>query len=120
MVVLDRAAWHCGFRVFEDGQLWPPGDAFSLAEYWRLRLLPPLKGLWDPCDRGRGQMGVHPLGRGGGLAGSCQAQLCPSAGGAADGAGGAVLVGAATTQADFRPFQAKTGDAGTGRVVDLL
>lgn len=65
-------------------------------------------------------MGVHPLGRGGGLAGSRQAQLCPSAGGAADGVGGAVLVRPATTQAHFRPFQAKAGDASTGRVVNLL
>lgn len=52
--------------------------------------------------------------------GPSHAKLCPPVCGAGDGGCGAIQRSAPTTQADFRPLEAKAGDSSTGRAVYLF
>ena len=120
VVVLHCTAWHQTVRLSEDRHLWPPGGPLYWAEGRRRGLCSSLWGLGDPWDRGWGQLGIHPPGRGGGLTGPCHAELCSSVCGAGDGVGRAFEGRTPTAQADLRPFEAKAGYASTGGVVNLF
>lgn len=115
VVVLDGTT----VRLLEDGHLRPPGGTINLADVLGWGLAGPLlSGLRDPGGWSRGQLGVHPPGRGGGLTGSRHAELRPPVCG--DGVGGAVQGSTPTAEADLGPFEAKASDAGAGGAVDLL